>query len=163
MADNYLERKFDEYYSTPTPQKRKVGHIQSRRNIAIVGLSNDIFANSIEHSLRMLGHKTCILNYDNFQDNTTLFDTIITTSKNAEPLALHFINHHSDSSKHGYRFIVIDNKPNTEAIVQLFQSTDIAINFIHISATTKAENLALTCRIFLADEYSFLNKNTLYI
>lgn len=162
MADNYLERKFEEYYSGISSSTRKCNRRPfTKRQIIVFGLNNEI-SDTIIHSLSMLGHKAWSTDNLNITKN---IDAIIidvnSTEKNADRIQTLLKN-----PKYHRCIVVgqdIDFVNITDSLKTLFIDDVYTINCVNITPTATNENIARACRIFIADENVFLTNNTLTI
>ena len=158
MADNYLERKFEEYNNPSNVSRRKPQKKIKARRALIVGLHSDM-ANVIEHSLRMIGHSVLVA--DSLPSNDDKFEIVISSPSFACD-CVRFVLNNSAATNYG-RMVVVGQIDDLRELSAKFANANFTINMIEYSESTDLQNIARTCRIFVADENGFLNGNTLSV
>ncbi|MBP5364798.1 MAG: hypothetical protein J6Y82_02605 [Bacteroidales bacterium] len=162
MADNYLERKFEEHYSQSVAKRRPTKRIKVRRAL-VFGLPEPM-AQAVSHSLRMLGH-TVVVADALTESAQSDYDIFISSAEKADECAAFLQKTDvNNCRKDRYsRFVVVGRNEDWESIKVKFTGLCETVNCISFNQNTDCQNIAKACRIFISDENSFINGNVLCI
>lgn len=161
MADNYLERKFEEHNNTPIRLKYHQQKKIITRKVLLYSLREDERI-AIEHSLKMLGH--IVASQSSIPNDDVDYEIIITSSNKAIDSALWLSSRENLNANKIYRFVVIGNKVDLSEIIGILSTIkNCTANAVQYNELTDMNNLARACRIFISDENTFINGNILKI
>lgn len=162
MADNYLERKFEEHNSVSAAKRRPTKRIKMRRAL-VFGLPEPM-AQAVSHSLRMLGHSVVVANALTESEQSD-YDIFISSIEKADECA--FFLRKTDLNncrKDRYsRFVVVGQSEDWEPIKAKYAVLCETVNYISSNQNADFKNVAKACRIFIADENSFIDGNVLRV